>query len=540
MISLDDVTFSYDAPFGEPQVRSVTLEIPHGQHVALLGSNGSGKSTLARLMNGLLVPQIGQVTVDGQVTAGAGVDPAAGRRARAAVGLVFQNPENQQVGTTVYEDIAFGLANHGVQTDQMVERALQALDLVGLDIDLDRKITSLSGGQLQRQALASVLALEPRYLVLDEATSMLDPAGREQLLVALRGVKERVGIGIVQISHYLDEIVMADRAVVVIDGQIACDTTPKLLLSDPEMLSRAGLERPRTGVSLIDLAIAARPGATAKRGAQDDAPVFALRDATFTYDRGRRKTRAGSAPFALQATDFELWPGELVAITGPSGAGKTTLLNLIKGVSKPTSGDIEVAGTDPWQRKHRGLFSEIGYVLQHPEHQLFATTVRGDIGFGLRGTGLRPEQIATRAAEQLEKFGLSTDKLEVSPFSLSGGQQRRVAMAGVFINYPRIILLDEPTAGLDSPSRDLLFETIHRERLEGAAVVWVSHRLEEIASHASRLVVLQSGRVIANDAPERVFGDTGLVARLGWSQPAEGATRTQDVTPMSERQDQVS
>ena len=216
MIEFDNVSFSYDPHQLAPVIRDLDLRIPPGQHLALLGRNGSGKSTIARLVNGLYQPTRGSVRVDGYETSRPGELAAV----RAAVQLVFQNPENQQVGTTVYEDIAFGLANRAVPTEQMEARARQALDKAGLDIDLNRDIRTLSGGELQRFALAGVLALRPRYLVLDEATSMLDPAGRARFLAGLARLTERGELGIIQITHHLDEIETADRAIVLIDGKM--------------------------------------------------------------------------------------------------------------------------------------------------------------------------------------------------------------------------------------------------------------------------------------------------------------------------------
>lgn len=511
MIVLEGVRFAHE-PEGPEALRGVDLAIADGERVALLGRNGSGKSTLARLLNGLHVATAGTVRVDG-------LDPGKPDQlstVRRRVQMVFQTPENQQVGTTVFDDIAFGLANFAVPTAEMSARARAALVEVGLDVELTRNVNQLSGGELQRLALASVTALRPRHLVLDEVTSMLDPRSRAQVLSTVERLRQQSGMTVVQITHHLDEIEGADRAVVLQTGRVVREGTVEEVLADADLLQECGLEAPYRW---------RRPRSTPEAPGSVDTerlPFLKAVGVGHAYashgrnSRARRRAVLAADP-VLDGVDLTVSPGELVAVAGRSGAGKSTLISILKGLVEPLRGVVEVGGQDPWSTRRPELFDPIGYVFQHPEHQLFAASVRADVAFGLRAAGPTGDEVARRVDEQLRRLGLDPDEVgDRNPFELSGGQQRRVAFAGVLVTDPQVLVLDEPTAGLDAPSRDALFKILHDARARGLCVLWVSHRLEEILDHAERLVVLDEGRVVADDRPAALLADELLRARLSW------------------------
>ncbi|MCW5951903.1 MAG: ATP-binding cassette domain-containing protein [Propionibacteriaceae bacterium] len=511
MIVVDDARFRYQ-PGGPDVLAGVDLTIADGEHVALLGRNGSGKSSLARLLNGLHRPTGGSVLVDGLDVA----DPARLPAVRRSVQMVFQTPENQQVGTTVFDDIAFGLANIAVPTAQMPARAAAALAEVGLPVGLERQVVTLSGGELQRLALAAVLALRPRHLVLDEVTAMLDPAGRGQVLAAIRRIRAESGLAVIQITHHLDEIEDADRAIVIDRGRVLAEGSVPEILADSALLAACGLQAPYRWRAPGPRR---RPEATTV----DPDPVLELSQVRHDYAAsprrrfGFRRPAAASTALVLDGVDLTLRAGELVAIAGRSGAGKSTLLTILKGLLRPTSGSVTVRGADPWAQRRPELFDPIGYVFQHPERQLFAATVRADVGFGLRNRGLPAELLAAKVDASLQSVGLDPEEFgEHSPFGLSGGQQRRAAFAGVFVTEPGILILDEPTAGLDHPSRERLFGILAEARARGLCVLWVSHRLEEILDHADRLLVLDEGRIVAGGPVSATLSDAALRTRLGW------------------------
>lgn len=511
MIRLEAITFSYDPGYSPTILKGIDTSIREQEMVGILGRNGSGKSTLARLLNGLLLPTTGRVEVEGAATSDASSLPAV----RRAVQMVFQNPESQQVGATVFEDIAFGLANIGVPTDTVADRVAEALETVGLDVEPGREVDTLSGGQLQRLALASTLALRPRLLLLDEATSMLDVGSRRQFLETIHRLREALGLGVVHITHDLSDIESADRLVVLDDGRIIAEGTPREVFADAATLERAGLELPyrwrrqrpeRTGHPVV------------ASEAPEAPPRLEARDVIAAYGR----TRRGPGFIALNGTDVMIRPGELVAVAGPSGAGKSTLMAALKGLIRPVSGEVLIDGRSAWAVKRPVVFDRIGYAFQHPDHQLFATTVGKDVGYGLSAARVPADEAAHRISVALRRVGLDPKAIiDRSPFELSGGQKRRVAIAGILVSEPTAVILDEPTAGLDLPSRTALFRIVEEITATGAAVVWVSHHLPEILAHAPRVVILADGKVLRDAPPFQVFSDREVLERLGWPIPDE-------------------
>ncbi|MFZ4895233.1 ABC transporter ATP-binding protein [Plantibacter sp. Mn2098] len=515
MIRLDGVTFSYDPGVAPNVVAGIDLDIGEDEFLGIVGRNGSGKSSLARTLNGLNLPTAGQVTVDGHPTN----DPASLVEVRRRVQMVFQNPENQQVGVTVFEDVAFGLSNMGVPGPEMPSRAIDALGIVGLDVALDRDVNTLSGGQLQRLALASVLALQPAYLILDEATAMLDPGARRDFLRSLAETRRRRPFAVVAITHHLEEVEDADRIVVVHEGRIEAQGRPGEVLSEVELLGRCGLEplrrriTPRSGAARRTSAAALVPA--------PETTQLEARDVT-VFHGGRRAARSGAAP-ALAGLSVAVGRGELVAVAGKSGAGKSTLIATLKGLLRPVSGSIAIEGLDPWATKHPESFDAIGYIFQFSEHQLFAATVRDDVAYGLRSARLSAEDVAARVDAALVRVGLDPERFGPrSPFELSGGEKRRVALAGVLVTEPRVLILDEPTAGLDHPSRRQVFELMHDLNERGITVLWVSHKLEDIYEHADRVVVIDQGRIVADGGPGLVT-DRTILDGLGWPEPEIGS-----------------
>jgi energy-coupling factor transport system ATP-binding protein len=511
MIRLDGVRFAH-LPGGPEALAGVSLAVGDGEQVAVLGRNGSGKSTLARVLNGLYRPAAGSVRVDGLDPS----DPVDLPGVRRLVQLVFQAPENQQVGTTVFDDIAFGLANLGVATAEMPGRVRAALADVGLEIGFERELDTLSGGELQRLALAGVAALRPRHLVLDEATSMLDPASRRQVLASVRRLRSRHGMAVVQITHDLDELDGVDRVVVLDAGAVVAQGPVDEVLRDGDLLEACGLEAPYRW---------RRPGRPRGGGAPavpPSPPIVELDAVSHDYTvpprrRGRRRPEPALRDPVLREVDLRIAPGELVALAGRSGAGKSTLVGIAKGLLRPTLGTVVVAGREAAGSRQPDLFDQIGYLFQQPEHQLFAPTVRADVGFALRTGSLPPGERAARVDAALRRLGLDPDEVgERSPFGLSGGQQRRVAFAGVLVAEPTVLILDEPSAGLDLPSRRALFATLRQARERGLAVVWISHRLGEILEHAQRLVVLERGAIVADGDPAGLLSDPVLRSAMGW------------------------
>ena len=543
LLSLRGVTLEYDN--GVKALDGIDLDVYASERLCVLGANGSGKSTLASVLCGLLAPDEGSVTLLGEkVLVDGKVDFEAYRRARRGIGLVFQNPDDQIVTTVVEEDVAFGPENLGLASEEIERRVRREIHRVALDDYAKADPTQLSGGQKQRVAIAGALAMEPRAIVFDEPAALLDVRGRRSILEVMDLLRES-GIGMVHITHFMDEALSADRVVVLSHGRIQLEGTPDEVFSHADQFVGLGLEEPfparlseRLGKLGVDVpwtcdgeklmgSIASACGFGADRPVTEEPAVGA------TPEAGRAAGGADAAPdhgrageptvlvdhvsygyaddvlgsingSALNDVSLVAQPGEDVAIVGQTGSGKSTLLRLICALDTPDSGKIRVMGLDTSDKRSRELLhGRIGYVMQFPERQLFAETVEKDVAYGPVNLGFSEEECARRVRDALELVGL-TDKADDSPFELSGGQQRLCAIAGILAMNPDAIVLDEPTAGLDPRGRVELDSILDDVHASGTAIVRVTHSMDE-AARAERVVVLNQSRILMQGTPAEVF-----------------------------------
>ena len=501
----------------------VSLEVRRGERVCVLGANGSGKSTLASVICGLLAPDEGEVELVGErVCAGSAPDLEAYRRARRELGLVFQNPDDQIVTSIVEDDVAFGPENLGLPREEIARRVARELHRVAMDDFAKADPSRLSGGQKQRVTIAGALAMEPAVLVFDEPGSLLDVRGRAAILRVM-GRLAAAGTTLIHVTHFMEEALEADRVLVMDHGRIALEGTPGEVFSQGEKLVGLGLEVPfaarvsqRLGLpwtcdeSQLVCNVEAAYG-TAAPGLQKSAtsrtpdaegvracgaaPVLRVEHVSFAYDqRGR----------ALDDVSFQVFEGSSTAIIGQTGSGKSTLLRLLCGLETPDEGRVIVAGNDTSRRRgQRAAQRAVGYVMQHPERQLFAESVEKDVAFGPRNLGLSAEEVERRVSRALEIVGLS-GKRGASPFKLSGGQRRLCALAGVLAMEPTVLILDEPTAGLDPRGRAMLRSVLARLRSLGVTLVQVTHSMED-AARADRIVALDQSRLVTVGTPREVF-----------------------------------
>ncbi len=558
MLHLSNVSYAYARTDKPPHqvLFGVDLTIQRGEFVAILGHNGSGKSTLAKLLNALLVPTTGSVLVNGLDTK----NDADWLAVRQSVGMVFQNPDNQLVATIVEEDVAFALENLGVPPDEMRRRVDEALDTVGM---LDYRLHAphkLSGGQKQRVAIAGALAMRPACLVLDEPTAMLDPVGRDEILKTLHKLNAE-GMTVILITHHMEEAVNASRVLVMDRGRIVMDAPPREVFSRVDALHELSLSAPQPtelvhALGLDDVALTIEQaadavvegvdaGALAPRKAAapqllaETTPLLEIDAVGFTYGAG--------SPFekkALDGVSMTFGAGELVGVIGHTGSGKSTLMQLLNGLLKPHEGRVLFDGTDINSKGYdlRGLRFKVGLVFQYPEYQLFEQTVAADIGFGPKNQKLAQADIDARVRDAARVVGLDDEILAESPFALSGGQQRRVAIAGVLAMRPQVLILDEPTAGLDPAGRAAILAQIKDYHDQtNATVILVTHGMEEIADVCQRIVVLKQGGVLLSGAPREVFGRSALLADNGLAVPqvtavlqrAKATCPTVDDTPVT-------
>lgn len=575
MIECRGVSFSYDG--AAPALDGIDLNIEDGEFFCILGGNGSGKSTFAKHLNALLQPDAGAVCVNGMDAS----DPELVYDIRSTAGMVFQNPDDQLVATLVEDDVAFGPENLGVESVQIAQRVRDVLRAVGL-VGFERHEThALSGGQKQRVALAGVLAMEPRVLILDEASSMLDPRGRKGLMKACHALHER-GMTIVMITHFMEEAAEADRVAVFQAGRVAMLGTPDEILTRADELEQLNLDMPAScclgmalrakGVSIcaqvreadmvadIEQAyaersrtgIAGRPFASDPRISDnvssaidgEDAlePVIEISHLSYSYSLSARERRRWhkrsaaegtsnkqalwgndpSSPWALRDVSLTVRRGEFLGLAGHTGSGKSTLIQHLNGLIRPQEGSVRALGLDLSNKKDAAAVkAKVGVVFQYPERQLFAETVAQDVAFGPHNLGLLQAEVARRVESSLTRVGLDLATVgDKSPFELSGGQQRRVAFAGVLAMEPEVLVLDEPMAGLDPAARRDFLELIGRLHREGLTVVMVSHSMDDLANCCDRIVVMNEGAAFAEGTPAQVFAHADELKSIGLGVPA--------------------
>ncbi|HEY4689375.1 MAG TPA: energy-coupling factor transporter ATPase [Anaerolineae bacterium] len=509
MIHFEQVAFTYPNA-SAPALVDVSLEIARGEFVLVIGPSGSGKSTFLRCINGL-VPHFsggrlaGRVQVDGLDTR---EHPPAELAAHA--GFVFQEPEAQFVTERVEDELAFGMENLGVPPLTMRKRVEEVLDLLGIAALRDRPVASLSGGEQQRVAIASALALQPSILLLDEPTSQLDPLGAEEVLAALDRLNDDLGLTIVLSEHRLERVVQhADRVVVMRTGQ------PPLVGSPRDVLAQIDLMPP---VATLGKALNWNPLPLTVKEGRRFVPAMRHR-----FSHHRRPSAASSllSPvleltrvshaygdhIALRNITLQVDAGEFVAVMGRNGSGKTTLLKCAIGLIKPKSGEVRVRGEDIRDKRVDQVAAQVGYVPQNPGALLFADSVRDELRFTLKSHGITDGQDAPQ--ELLAAFGLDS-LADAYPRDLSTGERQRAALASVAVVRPSILLLDEPTRGLDYLNKERLIQALKRWQRDGTAIVMVTHDVELVARAADRVVLMAEGEIIVDGSTRDALGESAI------------------------------
>ncbi len=523
MIEFSHVTYAY-ADQATPVLADFSVSLHAGEFVLVVGPSGAGKSTFLRCLNGL-APHFYGGRWAGHVNV-LGRDPVllAPRGMADLVGFVFQDPEAQFVVDTVEDELAFAMENFALPAATMRKRVEEVLDQMGIAHLRSRRINTLSGGEKQRVAIAAVLALQPEVLVLDEPTSQLDPQAAEEVLVALRHLNADLGLTIILSEHRLERVAQyADRVL-----YLPAPGSPPVLGEPRTVLAQLPLVPPlvelgRTlGWQPLPLTIKegrafARPlldrlrageqagrGAEARRSEGEEQyavrtthhpPAVTVRGLHYSYD--------GHA--ALRGIDLVVQPGEFVALMGRNGSGKSTLLKQLVGLLKPDEGEVRVGTLDTRRADLEAIVKIVGYVPQHPGMLLFGETLAAELAFTRKSHGMPPD--AEADCILLESLGLG--KLAGrDPRDLSGGEQQRAALAAILVAEPQIVLLDEPTRGLDYAQKRNLAELLVALKRVGKTIILATHDVELAAACADRVVLLAEGQVVVDGPAREVMSDS--------------------------------
>lgn len=478
-VELRNICFSYDG--GKTwTLNNLSLTIYSGERVAIVGTNGCGKSTLAKIIAGLAAPDSGYVKLCGEkVFENTTAYADAYRNARKFIGALFQSPEDQIVTTVTEDDVAFGLENLNVEQHKMRKLIDNALKAVHMEKHRLSDPSLMSGGQMQRVALAGSIAMQSKLLVLDEPTSMLDSKALKDV-EELFGNLHKNGTSIVQITHRFDECKRADRILLLEDGVLREISLEKL----ESYFDNFKPDFSKGDFSKQDFS---KGDFSKKVNSEDANTAISISHLTVSYD--------DKLPDAISDYSLEVKKGEIVAIMGENGCGKSTLAKALCGLLKAKSGSISVekipVSAKSSKKNRQKLRETIGYVMQLPEQQLFAETVRDDVAYGPKNFGISADSLKERVDETLKMLNIE-DLAEKSPFLLSGGQQRLVAIAGVLACKPRVIVLDEPTAGLDFEASSRILEILRKLNNQGVTIVMITHNLQEAKSLGARLVTLKA------------------------------------------------
>ena len=518
-----------------PALRGIDLTIEEGEYVAIIGANGSGKTTLARHLNALLLPESGDVWVTGMNTRDARNHPAI----RAAVGMVFQAPEDQLVATILEEDVAFGPENMNLPPEEIRSRVNEALTITGLLEERERPPHMLSAGQMQRAALAGVLAMRPRCVIFDETTAMLDPGGRRMVKELIQQL-HREGLTVIVITHFMQEAANADRIVVLEHGRIALDDKPARIFSPTSGLIKLGLDLPQP------MLLAARLHVLLPEVLEAPLHLIDLLNSLPVYD-GEEKPSDGKLAFSnptkdgfLQVEDLEhiylrdtplahpaltgaslhAREGGVHGLIGSTGSGKSTLLQHLNGLLLPQAGRVKVGNfdlNDP-QTDLKAVRRFAGLVFQNPEYQLFEQYVGDEIAYAPRLKGEPNLRETVRWAMEMVGLDFEAFKDRLT-FTLSGGERRKVALASILAMRPQVLLLDEPSAGFDPLSRREVLLNLRMLRDQGMTLVFSSHHMEDVAEMADHVTVLDRGRDVMRGDAENVFSSVDQLESFGLEPP---------------------
>lgn len=526
IIEVENLWYKYPKA-DRPALCGINLHIEEGEFLAIMGKTGAGKTTLCLSFNGI-IPQYfeggdysGKVIVDGLSAFNTPTQKLA-----LHLGMVFQDFENQIFGTTVEEDVAFGPSNLGLSRDEIMRRVSYSLSALRLEGYEKRGTDTLSGGEKQRLALAGIFAMKPKILVLDEPTSQLDSLGKEEVFSSVARLREDYKTTVIMVEHRSEEIAKyADRVIIMNDGKIALEGSPREVFSKVSYLLEMGVHPPQVCELAFSLSkrglsprffpitenefISAFPKLSIKKNStcsnisQDKEGIIIIEDLHHIYPNNVK---------ALDGISFTIKKGEIVAIIGQNGSGKTTLAKHLIGLLKPTSGKVLIKGLDTREQTTSKLAKIVGYVFQNPDNQIFATSVKDEVSYGLKNLKLKKDEIEKRVSESLKFVGLEGFE-NYHPFLLKKGERQKVAFASIFAMKPEIFVVDEPTTGQDYIGSENMMRMLLKLNENGHTIIIITHDMGIVGKYAKRVIVIDKGKVVLDGSTKQVFSEFDTLRR---------------------------
>jgi len=504
MIELRNFSYTYGTA-ASTALKNINLEVRKGELLLVTGHSAAGKTTLALAMAGILHHEIGG-KIEGSISfQNRDVKEFDGiKELSRHIGVVFDDAESQLIFTTVEEEILSGLENRGHPKNEIVRRLKEAMDFCEISHLKNRAPHMLSGGQKQKVALAATLALDTEVLILDEATAELDSQAVRKVFSVLKRLKE-AGKTIIVVDHNIEDFLeIGDRVVLLEKGEIKAIKSPSDFTASSSDLTSPNLNSPNpTSTS----AFTTSPNLTSTSALPTDLslsrksgqPIISVKKLTQRYGE----------VLALDSIDLDIYPGELVAILGENGSGKTTLVKHFNGLLRPYSGAVTIKGLETSTVPINELVKHTGLVFQNPDNMLFEDTVEAEINFGLNNIGVKGPEAAGAILHSLELVNLN-EKQKVFPRHLSRGERQRLAVACVIAMKPELIVLDEPTTGLDAEESDRMMQLMRKLQQEGHTIVMVTHNLQIVRDHVERVIRMESGKIV-EDSVNRKFSGKGPV-----------------------------
>jgi energy-coupling factor transport system ATP-binding protein len=500
-LTIHELSFRYNSR-KEPAIKDINLSINLGEVLLIAGSSGCGKTTLLRCINGL-IPKVYRGDIEGQVLlSGQSVFEMEMAEISQCVGTILQDPERQILGTYVLNDVAFGLESLGMARDKILTRVDEILSEMGISYLRDRETFGTSGGEKQKIALAGVLAMKPKILLLDEPLASLDPASAQEALHIFRQLAHE-GLSVVIVEHRVEDVltIEPERVIYMDQGEISYSGDQHGLM---QVVDYKRIKLP------ADIVI--------DRAKDDPQPSFepvlkhqTKKSSTLVEFNNVHFRYAEDLPFVLRDINFEVHQGDVIAILGHNGSGKTTMVKHALGLLKPSEGQVVLEGVSMRELTVASAAKTVGYVFQSPSQMLFAPTVAEELAFGPKNLGFSKAEIQKNVYWAIETVNLS-EELDTPPLAMSFGQQKRVSIAAVLSMRSRLLMMDEPTAGQDYWNyRAFMDAILQMPGFDG--IIFITHDLDLALIYANRIIILYDGEIVSDGVPQDVLADEEKLIR---------------------------